>query len=232
MRKAQRIRESCEYKRLIDGYLIQRTRRYVQTRNVHQIVFTSNKDAIINSQPLTHQGNAFLIGIMDYNTHGTEIHRNHAVSALLIQGRLYCFDALGSDSKPMGFLVEFLRRYQFQVDSFIQYSGPNLQLLDERGVCTVFAARFLELNPNVSMNQQEYNEYIVKNMSKYTIQELYKYIERVASIRNVGSVSRNNNKNQNRKRKNVQKNMNVNQPVKRKNVTTRMNINRNWMNIT
>ena len=224
MRKAQRIRESCDYQGLIDGTLLRSTRQHVTSRNVHQIIFKPNKDTIIDAAPLVHAGNAFLIGLMDYNPSGNSaLHKNHAVSALLIEGRLYCFNAKGNTSKSMKFLVKFMKQKGFKVDSFIQYSGPDLQAQDFSGVCTAFAARFLKLSPNVSMNQDQYNEYIVSKLSIYTIPELAKYIERISGIRNVGIVSsNNNNNNRNRKRKSVRRNMNIN-----RNGPVRMNINRN-----
>lgn len=218
MRKAQRIRGSCEYNGLVDGSLLRNTRRHITDRNIHQIIFRGDQYEI-NNEARTHASDGFLIGIVGY---GANIHSNHAVSALLIQGRLYLFNAHGDLSLPMDWFVNFLRNYGFTVNNFIQYSGPNLQALDTRGVCTAFASRFLNLHPNMGMNQTDFNDYVVRSLSKFTIPELYKYIEGVASIRNVGSSSNNNrNNNRNRKRKNVPRNMNINRPPR----PTRMNIN-------
>lgn len=211
MRKAQRIRESCEYQRFIDGSLLRSLRRHSPHLNIHGIIFNREAGYVMDRQNAGHASDGFLIAIEGYE-HGT-IHGNHAVSALLIQGRLYCFNPHGIISQPMDWLVNFIRAYGVTVNGFVQYYGPNLQNLDTRGVCSVFASNFLKLHPNVSMNQEQFNRYVFEKLSGYTLEEMGKYIEGIASIRNVGSSSNNNNiNNRNRRRKvrNVPRNMNIN----------------------
>lgn len=224
MRKAQRIRESCDYKGLVDGSLLRSLRRHSPHRNIHGIIFDERREFTIDRQNAGHASDGFLIGIMRYKDIGN-LHTHHAVSALLIQGRLYLFNAHGNrpNTPSMEWLVYFIRNHGVPVDSFVEYSGPDLQATDYRGVCTAFASRFLKLHPNASMNQDDFNRYVFEKLSGYTLNELGKYIETVSSIRNVGSSSNNNNvNNRNRRRKvrNVPRNMNINGTRPR-----RMNIN-------
>jgi len=224
MRKAQRIRESCEYKVQLEGSLIRRIRRHVPNRNIHGIIFNKERDFSIDLQDGGHASDGFLIAIADY-THGT-IHGNHSISALLIQGRLYAFNPHGDNSQPMDWLVNFIRNNGGRVDSFIQYFGPNLQSADTRGVCFMYASKFLELHPNSGMNQEQFNRYVFEKLSGYKLEELYKYLNKLSNIHTTGLGSNNNrNKNRNRnrniKRKSIPRNMNINLL----NRPTRMNVN-------
>lgn len=211
-RKFLRVGETCEYKSLVDGSLLRSARRSITDKNVHQIIISAiNGHNEVMAAPFLHASNAFLIGIVGYNTSGNEnIHRNHAVAAILTNGRLYAFNAHGLDSKPMDWLVSFLQQNGFVVNGFMQYNGPNLQLLDTKGACTAFSSRFLKLHPSAIMDQGAFDRYVVTHLTKYSLDELYKYIEKVASVRNVGSRSNSNSAS----------NMNINVNV------NAMNINR------
>lgn len=217
MSKYRRILDACVYKGLLDGSLVRSTRRTVQDKNIHQIIVKNgnvNSDPQIDNVPLTHSSSGFLVGIINYLPGDPGIHTNHAVSAILTNGKLYCFNAHGSDSQSMVWLAHFLIARGLPVNDFLQYSGPNLQALDTQGACTAFSARFLKLHPNVSMTQDSFNDYVVRELTKYSLPELYKYLNTVASVRNVGSSSNSNNRN------NRNRSRNANAP------TNFMNINR------
>lgn len=194
MRKAQRIIESCDYKSLIDESMLRRARRHIPNRNIHQIIFTPVP--MVYESPLTHASNGFIIGIPNYSNAG-----DHAIGALLIQGRLYFFNPHGNVSRySMRPVADFLRTNGFDVQSYVEYSGPNIQAMNTRGVCVPLVSRFLSLHPNASMNQQNYDEYIIKSFSNFSIQNLYNTINTRKSIRNIG----------------IEQIVNVNRNVKRK----------------
>jgi hypothetical protein len=197
MSKFRRLVNSCVYKSLVDGSLLKSTRRHIQDKNIHQIIVmnTNKSEFSINAAPLEHASNGFLIGIINYLPGEPSIHTNHAVSAILTNGRLYGFNAHGSDSQSMRWLVKYIRDRGLQVTDFMQYSGPNLQALDTEGACTQFSSRFLKLHPNAGMTQMQFNDYIVRNMTQYSLEDMYKYLNDIKSIRNVGTSSNNNNNN-------------------------------------
>lgn len=209
MSKYRRVTNSCAYKGLIDGSLLRSARRNIDDKNVHQLI-VNGPNVAIDGVPHVHRSDAFLIGIVNYLPGEPGIHTNHAVSAILTNGRLYCFNAHGIDSQPMGWLRPFLTSHGLTVTDFIQYSGPNLQALDTRGACTAFSYRFLRLHPNASMDQERFNEYVVRELTKYTLGELYMYLNTVSSIRNTGVVSSNNNNNNNRRNNKNNKNNKMN----------------------
>lgn len=231
MSKFRKIVDKCSYKGLLDGSLVRSTRRSVQDKNIHQIIVRNNNfDSTpqINGTEYTHASNGFLIGIINYLPGEPSIHTNHAVSAILTNGRLYCFNAHGSDSQPMLWLVNFLISRGLQVTDFVQYTGPNLQVLDTKGACTAFSTRFLKLHPNASMDQQSFNDYVLRSFfSQYTLPELYMYLENVSSIRNTG-VS-NNNRNNRNNNSNQAVNMNTSNGSRRylrvRRQVNRMNVN-------
>lgn len=196
MSKFRKLVNKCSYKGLHDGSLLRSTRRIVQDKNIHQIIVRNNNfnsAPQINAADLTHSSSGFLIGIINYLPGEPSIHTNHAVSAILTNGRLYCFNAHGIDSQSMLWLGHFLANRGFQVNDFIQYSGPNLQVLDTQGACTAFSSRFLKLHPNSSMNQHSFNEYVLRSFfSQYNLQEMYKYLNTVSSVRNTGIPNSNN----------------------------------------
>lgn len=196
MSKYRRVTNACVYRGLEDESLLRSARRTIDDKNIHQLIFTRTQ-TIVNAAPRDHLSDAFLIGIVGYLPGAPSIHTNHAVSAILTNGRLYCFNAHGIDSQPMGWLGEYLVSQGIQVNAFVQYSGPNLQAMDTKGACTAFSYRFMKLHPNAGMDQTRFNEYVVRELTKYSLTELNKYLNTVASIRNTGVVSSNNNNQKN-----------------------------------
>lgn len=232
MSKYRRILDACVYKGLVDGSLVRSTRRTVQDKNIHQIIVKNgnfDSDPLINNAPLTHSSSGFLVGIINYLPGTPSIHTNHAVSAILTNGKLYCFNAHGSDSQSMVWLAHFLVARGLPVNEFMEYSGPNLQALDTEGACTAFSSRFLKLHPNVTMTQASFNDYVVRELTKYSLPDLYRYLNTVASVRNVGTSSSNsNNRNNNRNRNtanNTRNFMNINRRRVRARRPNAMNIN-------
>lgn len=219
--KYSRTSKSCDYNSLVDGSLFRSLKRTTgPTRNIHQIIVKNNtfETQQIISGPRTHASDAFLVGIVDYT--GSGQHGNHAVSALLINGKLYAFNAHGHQSQSMEWLKHYLVMHGFTVNNFIQYSGPNLQELDfTTGVCTAFSSRFLKLHPNAGMNQESFNEYVASNLSKYSISELERYLKNISSVRNIG-VRRNNNARPMNVNDNVSQ-MNINRPKRTRHTNVR-----------
>ena len=213
MSKYRRTTESCIYKGLIDGSLLRSARRHIEDKNVHQIIVKNNNfnsDPIIDAAPRTKSSDAFLIGIVNYLPGESSIHTNHAVSAILTNGFLYCFNAHGSLSQPMEWLVNFLNARGFQVSGGTQYSGPNLQDLDTQGACTQFAYRFLKLNPRRNI---DFNSYVVQELTRYSLNELYKYLNTVSSVRNTGVRSNSNNSGNNMNINRSNNSMNINRRI-------------------
>ena len=224
MSKYRKLVDSCSYKGLMDQSLLRSTNRSISDKNIHQLIVKNNtfEYTQVTLRPLVHATNAFLIGIINYLPGEPSIHTNHAVSAILTNGRVYAFNAHGIDSQPMGWLVSHLRTLGFVVNDGIQYSGPNLQVLDTQGACTAFSVRFLKLHPNASMDQDRYNQYILNSFfSTYTLPELYKYLNNVKSIRNTGVQSNNNASNMNVNANENAMNINRRRVVTRRRMNTR-----------
>lgn len=213
MSKFRKLTGSCDYKGLQDGSLLKSARRSVLEKNIHQIIVRNgnvNRPIQMDTSPGTHSSHGFLIGVVNYLPGVQSVHTNHAISAILTNGRLYCFNAHGIDSQSMRWLVNFLTTRGLGVTDFIQYSGPNLQALDTEGACTAFSSRFLKLHPNASMDQDAFNNYITREFTSYTLPELYMYLNSVKSIRNTGVRISNNAVNMNIN--NSASNMNINRP--------------------
>jgi hypothetical protein len=211
--KYLRVNTSCQYAGLVDGSLYRRVLRQVNVdRTVCQIIFSKSGETYTPIQTLgslAPTGLACLIGVENYSSSGG-LHSHHAISALLINKRLYLFNAHGNLSQDMRFFAYYLMSLGLQIDSAIQYQGPNLQAQDEKGVCTAFAQRFLLMHPNSSMNQAQFDEYVFKGLSGYSISNLYKYLETITSVRNIGQSSRNRSNELNRNRNVNRMNININ----------------------
>lgn len=203
----------------MDGSLLRSARRSIERKNIHQIIVRKgnvNNPIQMNKSPVTHSSHGFLIGVVNYLPGEQSIHTNHAISAILTNERLYCFNAHGIDSQSMSWLVNFLNTRGFKVRDFIQYSGPNLQALDAVGACTAFSSRFLKLHPNAGMDQEAFNNYITREFTSYTLPELYMYLNSIKSIRNTGVRMSNNAVNMNIN--NTISNMNINRPRRYKKI--------------
>jgi hypothetical protein len=109
-----------------------------------------------------------LIGVYDYMDGAGNRDKNHAVSAVLTHDRLYFFNAHGNarnEVKDMQ-IINKIKRY-YQIDSYVQYSGENLQRFNKFGICTFFASRFLQLfrvKQGEELSYQEYNKRVFSMM--------------------------------------------------------------------
>ena len=86
---------------------------------------------------------AILIGVVGYLPGSPSIHANHAIAAFKWGDTLYCFDPWGEKMKRKAEDVFYFINVYAQCKSVIMYRGPNLQDLDETGVCVGLSANFL-----------------------------------------------------------------------------------------
>ena len=137
------------------------TKKYGIVKNIDKVKIALGRPNInsrINASPNVH---FFMVGITNESGNG------HAVSILVnpIQKKIWAFDPYGRDSPNSEWGIA-LRR---EIIPIIQnmwgggftiryYNGPNLQVENNRGVCTTFYVTFMDMIPYLLSGQGNINQ--------------------------------------------------------------------------
>ena len=163
----------------ISEYTLRRIKRNVPSDvNVIRIYTDTGSKAQLGNIPQENKV-AIIIGILDYTSASSPLHRNHAIGVYKWGDVLYCMDPWGYSSRTISRTI-FKNLKEMTGCKYIRvYSGHNLQLYDPSGVCVGLSSNFLTYMAHRKTHLlKDFSETVRRKLMQYGVNEIAKSLNK------------------------------------------------------